>query len=119
MTTTYYSQTDLATRMLRDLGLVDARITPDGDDIVWAKETITTVAEQLKSEGIVIWNGSDLAVPPEYLGALSKRIGLDIGPSFGLFSIAEAEQAKPVLNMTLRRMNAKPATGVVQEAEYF
>jgi hypothetical protein len=119
MTTSYYSQTDLATRVLRDLGLVDARITPDGDDIVWAQETITTVAEQLKSEGITIWNGSDTAVPPEYLGALSKRIGLDIGPSFGLFSMTDAEQLKPALNMTLRRMNAKPATGVVAEAEYF
>jgi hypothetical protein len=85
MTTSYYSQTDLATRVLRDLGLVDARITPDGDDI----------------------------------GALSKRIGLDIGPSFGLFSMTDAEQLKPALNMTLRRMNAKPATGVVAEAEYF
>lgn len=116
---TTYSRSDLAERVLKDLGLVDAREEPDADDLAWAEETVSSVTAQLATEGITIANGSDEALPLEYLVALSKRIGLDIGPSFGLFSIADAEQAKPIANAVLRRMNAKPATGSVAEAEYY
>lgn len=116
---TTYSRSDLATRVLKDLGLCDARETPEADDTAWVEETIGSVAAQLAVEGIVIWNGSDQAVPLEYFVALSKRIGLDVGPSFGLFTMADAELAKPVANATLRRMNAKQPTGSRLEVEYF
>lgn len=116
---TTYSRSELATRVLKDLGLVDARETPDADDLEWAEETVASVTAQLATEGVTIANGSDEALPLEYLVQLSKRIGLDVGPSFGLFSIAEAEAAKPIANAALRRMNAKPATGSIAEATYY
>lgn len=116
---TTYTKSDLATRVLKDLGLVGADETPSADDLSWAEETIGAVVAQLASEGIFIMGGSDETVPQEYLVPLSKRIGLDIGPSFGLFSIADAEQAKPSANTTLRRMAAKPATGSVVEVDYY
>lgn len=116
---TTYSRNDLATRVLKDLGLVAAEETPSAVDLEWASETIASVAAQLSVEGIVIWNGSDESIPLEYLVVLSKRIGLEAGPSFGLMSIADAERVKPPLNNLLRRMNAKPNTGVIQKAEYF
>lgn len=116
---TTYSRSDLATRVLKDLGLVYAEEIPSASDLAWAEETVSSVTAQLATEGIVIWNGSDQSVPVEYLVPLSKRIGLDVGPSFGLFSIAEAETAKPIANATLRRINAKQPTGAVAEAEYF
>ena len=116
---TTYSRSELATRVLKDLGLVGAEETPSAADSTWAQETIATVTAQLAAEGIPIWGGSDSMLPEAYLAALSKRIGLDVGPSFGLFSIAEAETAKPLVNTTLRRMSAKQPTGAVLAAEYF
>lgn len=116
---TTYSRSDLATRVLKDLGITDARETPEADDLDWAEETVAAVTAQLATEGVVIWNGSDEALPLEYLVALSKRICLDVGPSFGLFTVAEAETAKPILNDTLRKMNAKAPTGAIAEAEHF
>lgn len=116
---TTYSRTDLAERVLKDLGLVASEATLDAADSVWAEETIASVTAQLAVEGIVIWNGSDQALPLEYLVPLSKRIGLEIAPSFGLMGHVEAETLKPALNTLLRRMNAKPSTGAVAQAEYF
>lgn len=116
---TTYSRSDLATRVLKDLGITDATESPTADDLSWAEETIASVTAQLATEGIFIWNGSDEALPLEYLVALSKRICLDVGPSFGMFSIADAEAAKPALNAVLRRMNAKQPTGSVATAVYF
>jgi hypothetical protein len=116
---TTYSLDDLATRVLKDLGITDGRGAPDPNDVSWATETARAVTSQLAAERVYIWNGSVEAVPEEYLVILSKRIGLDVGPSFGLFTIAEAEQAKPVVNNTLRSMNAAQPTGSTAEAEYF
>lgn len=116
---TTYSRDDLATRVLKELGITDARETPEPDDLAWATETVASVTAQLASEGVFIWNGSDEALPLEYLVALSKRICLDVGPSFGLFSVAEAEAAKPVANATLRRMNASQPTGAPAKVHAF
>lgn len=116
---TTYSKSDLATRVLRDLGIADAREDADADDIAWVEETISSVIMQLQTENIFVWDGSDEIVPQEYLVQLSKRIGLDVGPSFGLFSIAQAEVAKKEANNTLRKMNAKPATGSTVDVDYF
>lgn len=116
---TVFSRSDLATRVLKDLGITNASETPTADDLSWAAETIASVTAQLATEGIHIWNGSDQALPESYLVPLSKRICLDVGPSFGLYTIAEAETAKPIANATLRRMNAKPPTGAVQQVNSF
>ena len=116
---TTYTLSDLATRVLRDLGITEAREQPDPSDLAWAEQTTLAVTAQLAAERIFIWNGSAEALPEEYLVILSKRIGLDVGPSFGLFTIADAERAKPVVNNTLRSINAPQPTGSVSESEYF
>lgn len=114
-----YSLSDIATRSLRDLGLLGANETASADDLSFAEETISAVVAQLTTEGVNIIGGSDQVVPQEYLVQLSKRVGLDIGPAFGLFTIAEAEPAKIAANMALRRMNALQPTGSVSESEYY
>jgi hypothetical protein len=116
---TTYSQSDLATRILKDLGLVAAEETPSASDLEWAQETVSSVTAQLAAEGIEIWNGSDQSLPLEYLVPLSKRIGLDIAVSFGLATPDGVEALKPTLNSTIRRLNAKQPTGAVSRAEYF
>lgn len=90
---TTYSQSDLATRVLKDLGLVAAEEIPSAADLDWAMETVSSEVAMLGSIGLPIWDGSDMAVPLEYLTPLSRRIGLAVAPSFGLMDQPNAEAA--------------------------
>lgn len=90
---TVYSDTEFATRVLRDLGLVGAEETPSSADIAWAKQTAASEIALLAAINLPIWNGSDMAVPLEYLTTLSRRVGLAVEPSFGRTTIAEAQMA--------------------------
>src|SRR5688572_29323806 len=99
---TTYSQSDLATRVLRDLGVISAEETPSAEDLSFAQETIGAEVALLAATGIPIWNGSDVSVPLEYLTALSRRLGLAVGPAFGVFGTAEAIQAMPLADHALR-----------------
>jgi hypothetical protein len=116
---TSYNTEELATRVLKDLGLVASEETPSAADLTWAVETCEAEIGMLAAKGVPIWNGSEDDVPAEYLTALSRRIGLAVAPSFGLISIAEAEQAMPLADANLRILGMTPGTGVTMEAEYF
>lgn len=89
---TTYNEDQFATRVLKDLGLVGAEETPSAADLAWAKETAATEILMLASIELPIWNGSEMEIPQEYLGVLSRRVGLAVAPSFGLIDIATAEQ---------------------------
>ncbi len=103
-TNTYYSLTDLATRVGRDLGIFGAEEVPSGADFDWLSETCTAEVALLSAIGLPIWNGSEMAVPPEYLTPLSRRIGLAVAVSYGLgdpgsamLAMREAERYLTVL----------------------
>lgn len=90
---TTYTQAELATRMLRDLGLIGAEEVPSAIDLEWAEETIGSEVPLLSALGLPIWNGSELSIPQEYLTLISRRVGLAVAPSFGLMSGPEAMAA--------------------------
>lgn len=90
---TTYTQPELATRVLKDIGLIGSDETPSAEDLAWAEETVSSEVQMLASIGIPIWNGSDVSIPVEYLTILSRRIGLAIAPSFGLMGINDAQLA--------------------------
>lgn len=90
---TTYTDDEFATRVLKDLGLVGAEETPSSADLEWAKETAATEITMLSAMGINVWNGSEVSIPQEYLGILSRRVGLAVAPSFGLTDIASAQAA--------------------------
>jgi hypothetical protein len=90
---TTYSHADLATRVMKDLGLVGADETPSAADQEWAEETVSAEVGLLTAIGLPIWNGSEMAVPQEYLTVLSRRIGLAVAPSYGLMDMATAQLA--------------------------
>jgi hypothetical protein len=115
---TTYSLSDMATRVLKDLGLIGAEETPSGVDLTWAQETVSAEVETLNQIGMPIWNGSDMDVPQAYLLPLSNRIGLSIAPSFGLMSLVDAERAKPIAEQVLHKLVTVPGSGAVQESEY-
>jgi len=116
---TVYSRADLAARVLRDLGLVAAEESPSADDLAFAEETISSVYGELAMRGIALPNGSDAALPGEFLVAVSKRIALDVATAFGLISVSDAELAKPVTERALREMAMRRPTGQSVPVDYF
>ena len=115
---TTYTTAEMATRVLRDLGLVAAEETPSAADLTWATETVESEVMMMAAKGIPIWNGSTVAVPQEYLTLLSRRIGLALAPSFGLASIVDATNAMKAAEADLRILGMVQGTGTVLEAEY-
>ena len=103
---TTYTETDFATRVLRDLGLLGADEAPSAADLAWAKETAGSEIAALATVNLPIWNGSEMAVPKEYLTTLSRRVGLAVAPSYGLSDIATAEQSMRAAEQTLTLMAA-------------
>lgn len=116
--TTSYTTAEMATRVLRDLGLVAAEETPSDADLSWATETVQSEIAMMAAKGIPIWNGSDASVPLEYLSLLSRRIGLALAPSFGLTDISQATLAMRAAEDDLRILGMTQGTGVTLEAEY-
>jgi len=115
---TTYSLSDMATRVLKDQGLIAAEEVPSATDLEWAEETVSAEIAMLAALGMPIWNGSAIAVPQEYLTPLSRRIGLAFAPSFGLMTVAQAEAAMPLAETNLRRMATIPATGEILQVDY-
>ena len=115
---TVYSQLDLATRVLRDLALYGPDEAPTDDDLQDVIETVGSDVLSMAVRGISIVGGSDQNVPQEYLSALSRRLGLAVGPSFGVFTMAEATQAIPTAEMYRRQLSARLPTGGVMELEF-
>lgn len=116
---TTYTLSELATRMLRDVGLYGAEETPSAADQSWAEETCSSELLLLQTKGIKIWNSGEDSIPQEYLTALSRRIGIAVAPSFGLLNIAAAEQAMVLAENNLRILGQTPPTGETQTAEHF
>jgi hypothetical protein len=116
---TTYTGSELAVRVLKDLGLVGSEETPSAADQTWAEETCDAEISLLAAKGIPVWNGGEDDIPQEYLTVLSRRIGLALAPSFGLSDVATATLAMRAAEDDLRIIGTVPATGKVQEAEYF
>lgn len=116
---TTFTKAELATRVLRDLGLYGAEETPSSADQEWAEETVGAEILLLNGKDIPIWNGGTESVPEDYLTVLSRRIGLALAPSFGLTDVATATLAMEVAERDLRILGQTGPTGERLEAEYF
>jgi hypothetical protein len=116
---TTFTKADLATRILRDAGLIGAEETPSAIDLLFAEETLSSEIDLMAAKGIKIWDGDEISVPNGYLTVLSRRIGLALGPAFGLGSFVEASTAINALERDLRTLSAIPATGETIKVESF
>ena len=114
---TTYTDEELATRVLRDLGLYGAEETPSDADLQWTIETNSAEIASLSAIGIPVWNGSDLTIPQEYLTILSRRCGLAVAPSFGLVDLAAAQMAMREAERTLTMM-ASPRGAINPQQTY-
>ena len=116
---TTFTTSEIATRMLRDLGLLDIEETPSAAMLSNAEQTVRSEVMLMAASGIPIWNGSEISVPEEYLTALSRRLGLAEAPGYGLVDLATATLALESAEIPLKRLGLTPPTGASQEAEYF
>jgi len=114
-----YSRTDLATHALLKANLIGAEETPSAADLEYANEGIASDTAALAVEGIVIWNGDDLAVPLEQLEPLARYHATTFQADFGLMSALNAAQARELEKRVLRKLSATPQTGVVANSEYY
>lgn len=116
---TTFTKAELATRILRDTGLIGAEETPSAIDLEFAEETLSSEIDLMAAKGIVIWDGSEVSIPNSYLTTLSRRIGLALGPAFGLGSIADVTVAIPTVEQDLRTLSTINATGAALQNEFF
>lgn len=105
---TSYSSADLVDRVLKDLGLIAAEESASNEDYAFVLQTIQSEAASMAVRGVPMMNGSDESIPLEYLTAISRRIGLAVGPGYGLFSSADAVVAIPqaeeiITELSIRR----------------
>lgn len=114
-----FTETELATRVLRDLSLYGPDETPSDDDIQDTMQIIESEIAAMAVRNLPIWNGSEVSVPTEYLTALSRRLGLAVGPTFGTFTLVEAAVGIEPAEHYLRQLSVKAATGEPAAAEYF
>jgi len=103
---TTYTETEFATRVLKDLGIIGAEETPSSADLEWAKETAASEISLLAATGIPIWNGSEVAIPQEYLSTLSRRVCLAVAPSYGSTDMVAAQNAMREAERSLTVMSA-------------
>jgi hypothetical protein len=99
---------------LRDLGLIGAEETPSAADLQFAKETAETEIMLLSALGMPLWNGSEVSIPQEYLGILSRRVGLALAPAFGLADGPAVEQAMKIIERNLTILAAVPGPRAVK-----
>jgi hypothetical protein len=116
---TTYTQADWATRALQKAAIVDAEDVPSAALLDWAGDVGTSLFDQLATEGISVPNGSDQSLPGEYYQVFASFVACDLKAEVGLITDVEAETLKKDIKSTMRRMNAVPSTGAVQDAEYF
>lgn len=116
---TTYSQSDLATRVLRYLNLVDVTEAPDADILADTIETISSDIAAMSVRGMPIWNGSVMAVPQMYLIPLTVRLSIPVAVSYGMSSPADAPKAMLAAERVLHALSSSPPTGSVAENEYF
>lgn len=115
---TTFTKADLATRILRDAGLIGAEETPSAIDLAFVEETLSSEIDFMAAKGILVWNGNETSIPNEYLTPLSRRICAAIGPAFGLFSVIDAEQVMESMEGGLRHISSIEATGAPVENEF-
>lgn len=114
-----FTKADLATRILRDAGLIGAEETPSAVDLLFAEETLSAEIDLMAATGIRIWDGDEEQIPNSYLTALSRRIVLALSPAFGLASAAEVEVGIDRVEKTLRKLSAIPGTEATVKSTYY
>lgn len=115
-----YTTTDLATHVLRELGVLDATESPDTEDEGYVTDAYEAKWEELAAPGMQLAYWPRTAIPRPILLILRDLLMLEVAGAFGQqLDPAEKEQKERIILMRLRRHVQVQSSGRQTEASYF
>ena len=109
---------DLATNVMRALGLVNADESPDPRDTSYVSGRYEDVLEELTDDELVYWTSN--AIPSVIFEPLTQLVALSVGEAFGLPAMSEnLDEGRRLLKRRLRRHAGKKSAGTAAEFEDF
>lgn len=123
MTTTTKTTSDLATAVMRKLGMIDPNKTPSAAEQSMIIDLYYDKMEELRAKELVYW--SESAIPRAVFGAMVRIIAEEFAPALGADVPTEQDESGAVVSIgnmglrMLRRQMARDATGLPTKANYF
>lgn len=112
------TRTQLATAVLRHLGLVNAEEAPSATDMAYVKERYDGILAEMDDQNMVYWD--DDAVPYIIYEPLVQLVALSVGTAYGIPSLAENIEAARLNYMRrIRRHTQKKSDGNSVRVEQF
>lgn len=115
-----YTTTDLATHVLRELGVLDATESPDAEDEDYVTDAYEAKWEELAAPGMKLAYWPRSTIPRPVLLILRDLIMLEVAGAFGQqIDPAEKEQKERIIIQRLRRHVQVQGSGKQTEASYY
>jgi hypothetical protein len=114
------NETELATQVLKDLGVIGAGQSPEAADVADVVSAYRIKYAELGGSGLEYTFWSMEAIPETIFFILRDLVTLEVRGSFGQpISASEKEIEDAKIMKRLRRHVGLPATGVPTESVYF
>jgi len=117
------TKSDLATEVMRLLGLLDANESPSSNDSTLIENAYDDKWEELRLHERVYWDKG--SIPNEVFRAMARIVAEDVAPIFGVQAQPEFDEGgRPVSMGTkglfdLKRVMAREASGVPTKTAFF
>ena len=114
------TETELATAVLREMGVVDAEETPATVDITWVTSCYEDKFAELQSPGLELTYWLKTNIPQAVFNLLRDLIINEVQGSYGDPLPPDVKEQREILILKkLRRHVSVPSAGVPTMAEYF
>ena len=113
---------ELATHVLRSLGVIDASEEPDDTDadVLWVIDQYEYKYAELAAPGLELAYWSQDSIPQAIFGILSDLVANEVADSYGQPSDAATKQgSEEIILSKLRRHVSVERSGLPTQAEYF
>lgn len=123
MTTPYKSPEELATAVMRKLGMIDMNKQPTAVEQAGIIEIYHDKFEELAAEDLVYWPVTE--IPRAVFGAITRIVGAEFATVLGKDIPTEQNESGDAVALgingmrMLRRLMARDATGLPTKANYF
>lgn len=115
-----YTTTDLATYVLRELGVLDATESPDSEDETYVTDVYYAKHEEMSASGMHLAYWPRATIPRPVLLILRDLMMLEVAGAFGQqLDPAEKEAKERIIMSRLRKHVQVNSSGRPAEAEYF
>lgn len=115
-----YTTTQLATAVLRHIGVLDATETIDATDLTYVQDTWQAKWEEISGAGMEATYFPYDEIPKPIFMTVRDLVANEVRGAFGMpMSVADKEAEEIVILRRLRRHITQPATGLPGKATYF